>query len=168
MISDSSGFTAGAQRTPGSGRRCSREALPICDDKALAQPLDEDTLMRIPPVRTPSILLASLLLIPLIAEASVYGFLDQGAMRYFRGDDAALMSAAIDAALAEPADNKAQTWRNDATGSHGSATVVRSFEDGGRACRRIEINNHAGGADGRAVADMCRIDGVWKVLRMPE
>jgi surface antigen len=124
--------------------------------------------MYIQSIHKPSALLAALMLLPAIAHASVYGFLDQGAMRYFAGDDAALMSAAIDAALADPTGNQTQTWRNDATGSHGSATVLRSFEKDGRDCRRVEIQNHAGGMDGRAIADMCEMDGVWKVVRMPE
>lgn len=124
--------------------------------------------MRIPSVAKANALFAAMLLIPALASASVYGFLDQGAMRYFRGEDAALMSAAMDAALADTADDQPQTWRNDATGSHGSVTVLRSFTDHGRDCRRLEISNHAGGTDGRAVADMCHVDGVWKVLRMPE
>ena len=124
--------------------------------------------MRTTPIRSLSALLGALTLLSALAHASVYGFLDQGAMRYFEGEDAALMSAAIDAALAAPTDSEARSWRNDATGSHGSVTVLRTFSDHGRNCRRIEIQNHAGGTDGRAVADMCQIDGVWKVLRMPE
>jgi surface antigen len=129
----------------------------------------EDTLMRILPIRSLSALLSALtLLVPTLAHSSVYGFLDQGAMRYFEGEDAVLMSAAIDAALANPSDNETQSWRNDATGSHGSVTVLQTFTDNGRHCRRIEIQNHAGGMDGQAIADMCQVDGVWKVLRMPE
>jgi surface antigen len=102
------------------------------------------------------------------ATAAVYGFLDQGAVRYFNTEDTQLMSATIDAVLEAPADGEARTWRNENTGSHGSVTALRSFRKNDMPCRRIEIRNHARGTDDRSIADLCRVDGAWKVLGMPE
>jgi hypothetical protein len=36
------------------------------------------------------------------------------------------------------------------------------------ACRRVRVTNHARGIDDTATADMCQVDGAWKVLRLPE
>jgi surface antigen len=102
------------------------------------------------------------------AGASMYGFLDQGAIRYFRGDDAKLMAANLDAVLADPAHRPGRDWRNPQTGSHGSAVVLESFEHDGMQCRRVRVSNHARGVDDLTTADMCKLDGAWKVLRLPE
>jgi surface antigen len=109
-----------------------------------------------------------LALLPAPSDASVYGFLDQGAIRYFRGDDATLMSQNLDAVLADTADAGPRQWRNPETGSHGNAEVVKTFEHDGMRCRRVRVHNHARGVDDVSTADMCEVDGSWKVLRLPE
>ncbi|MGB5733934.1 MAG: RT0821/Lpp0805 family surface protein [Thiohalocapsa sp.] len=101
------------------------------------------------------------------AMGAVYGFLDQAPMRYFSAEDMAMMSAAMDTVLAAPDDNQGQTWRNDKTGHHGSVVSLRTFEQQGMRCRRLRIDNHAEGNDERSTADLCQVDGVWKVLRLP-
>jgi surface antigen len=107
-------------------------------------------------------------LVATAAGAQVYGFLEQGAVRYFRGDDARLMSENLDAVLATPGEDEPGEWRNPETGSHGSAVVERSFEHQGMSCRRVRLANHAGSIDDTSVADMCQVDDAWKVLRLPE
>ena len=102
------------------------------------------------------------------AQAAVYGFLQQGAVRYFRGEDAELMMQNLEAALSAPTDDAPHEWRNPATGSHGRAEVLKRFEHDGMACRRVRVTNHARGIDDTATADMCQVDGAWKVLRLPE
>ena len=99
---------------------------------------------------------------------AVYGFLDQAPMRYFSAEDIAMMSANIDAVLAAPDDNQDRTWRNEKTGNFGSAVSLRTFEANGMHCRRLRIDNHAQGNDDRSTADLCQVDGTWKVLRLPE
>ena len=113
-------------------------------------------------------LLACLLGLCGTAMGATYGFLDQAPMRYFSAEDIAMMSANIDAVLAAPDDNQQQTWRNDKTGNHGSAVSLRTFEEKGMQCRRVRIDNHAKGTDERSTADLCQVDGTWKVLRFPE
>jgi surface antigen len=124
--------------------------------------------VRRPPAPVLALLVTLCVLIPALAAASVYGFLDQGAIRYFRGDDARLMSENLDAVLANPADKVPRDWRNPATGSHGQAEALRTFEHDGMHCRRVRVTNHARGVDGMSTADMCEVDGTWKVLRLPE
>jgi len=102
------------------------------------------------------------------AVGAVYSFLDQAPMRYFNAEDTRLMSENIDAVLANPADNVSLGWRNNSTSSNGEAVSVRSFEHQGMRCRRLHIDNHANGADARTTADMCDVEGVWKVLRLPK
>jgi surface antigen len=101
------------------------------------------------------------------AAASSYSFLDQGAIRYFRGEDAALMSANLNAVLAAPEGAPARDWQNPETGSQGRAEVLMRFEHEGLSCRRVRITNHARGTDTVTTADMCDVDGSWKVLRLP-
>jgi hypothetical protein len=113
-------------------------------------------------------LIALMLLLAAVgATASSYSFLDQGAIRYFRGDDAALMSANLNAVLAAPEHEPAQDWENPATGSRGRAEVLTRFAHEGMPCRRVRITNHARGIDTVTIADMCDVDGSWKVLRLP-
>jgi hypothetical protein len=100
--------------------------------------------------------------------AQVFGFLDQGAVRYFRGDDTGLMSNNLTSVLDEPDDDASGDWRNAETGSYGRAVVEKAFEHQGMACRRVRITNHAGGIDDTSVVDMCKVEGAWKVLSLPE
>ncbi|MGB5831242.1 MAG: hypothetical protein WBG92_04535 [Thiohalocapsa sp.] len=102
------------------------------------------------------------------ASAAVYGFLEQAPMRYFSAEDNAMMTANIDAVLAAPDDNAPRTWRNDKTSNYGSAVALRTFTHQEINCRRLRIDNHAQVGDGRTTADLCEVEGVWKVLRLPE
>ncbi len=107
-------------------------------------------------------------LMPMGVGAQVFGFLDQDAVRYFRGDDTRLMSDNLTAVLDEPDDDASGDWRNPETGSYGRAVVEKAFEHQGMSCRRARISYHAGGVDDTSVADLCKVEGAWKVLRLPE
>ncbi|QQO53740.1 MAG: hypothetical protein N838_10635 [Thiohalocapsa sp. PB-PSB1] len=102
------------------------------------------------------------------AIGALYSFLEQAPMRYFSPEDSKLMSDNIDAVLAVPDNDVPQAWHNDTTGNHGSAMSTRSFRHQNMNCRRLRIDNHASGVDARITADLCDVDGVWKVLRLPE
>lgn len=113
-------------------------------------------------------ILSGLILLPVGLSASVYGFLDQGAMRYFTPADLEQMSATIDQVLAAPEARETLTWKSTKTDAHGQVRPGKSFEAQGMSCRRIEITNSASGREDRSVIDMCNHEGVWKVLRMPQ
>ncbi len=100
------------------------------------------------------------------AFCAVYGFLEQAPMRYFNAEDSARMSANIEAVLADPTDNRSRSWHNDATGNRGSAEALRSFEHQEMKCRRLRVDNRAKGIEEQTTAELCQVEGVWKVLRM--
>jgi surface antigen len=112
--------------------------------------------------------LGALMALPAGLSASVYGFLDQGAMRYFSPAELEQMSATIDRVLASPNASETQSWKSATTDAHGSVRPGKSFEAQGMPCRRLEIINFVKGREDRSVVDMCSQDGVWKVLRMPQ
>jgi surface antigen len=112
--------------------------------------------------------LGALICLPTGLSASVYGFLDQGAMRYFSPAELEQMSATIDKALANPKASETLTWKSPKTDAHGSVRPGKTFEAQGMPCRRLEITNFVKGREDRSVVDMCNQDGVWKVLRMPQ
>jgi surface antigen len=115
-----------------------------------------------------ALVLGALVTLPAGLSASVYGFLDQGAMRYFAPSDLEQMSATIDKVLAEPNASETLSWKSSESDAHGRVRPGKSFEAQGMQCRRIEITNFANGREDRSVIDMCNQEGVWKVLRMPQ
>ena len=80
----------------------------------------------------------------------------------FNEQDYALFDAALIKALEKlPADASA-TWENPQTGSSGSSTVLKTFEHGGQACKRVRIENRARNRTGSTVFDFCQQpDGRW-------
>lgn len=114
---------------------------------------------------------AGLALLMLSAAASAgagLGFLlDDSAMRNFDEEDGRLMSAALAAVLAAPQPDTTEVWRNARSDSHGQVTGLRAFEQAGLPCRRVQVENHARGVDGRSLADLCQKDGDWKLLGFP-
>jgi surface antigen len=123
-------------------------------------------------MRYVAVVLSTLLLLAiapgLVLAQNPYRFLDQAPAHHFNEQDNALVTGAIDAVLADNTEGAARTWQNDATGSSGSVTAMGRFEDQGRDCRRLRMLNRARGEEATSTYDLCRIDGVWKLLRMPE
>ncbi len=115
-----------------------------------------------------AVLLGALISLPGGLSASVYGFLEQGAMRYFSPAELEQMSATIDKVLANPSASETLSWKSAKTDARGSVRPGKSFEAQGMPCRRLEITNFVQGREDRSVVDMCNQDGVWKVLRMPQ
>ena len=122
-------------------------------------------------MRHATVALSALLLLALAPGLALaqnpFWFLDQSPARYFNAEDNAMMTEAVDAVLADDAKGAARTWQNDATGASGSVTAAGRFEDEGRECRRLRLSNRARGEEATSTYDLCRIEGVWKVLRMP-
>ncbi len=106
-------------------------------------------------------------LLPLTAAAFDMHFLDQAPMRYFTKQDMDQFQATVDLALDETASGDSRQWTNDASGSSGTVKVANEFTEDGLSCRRLAITNRTKQAEARSVVDMCIVDGVWKVLRMP-
>lgn len=122
-------------------------------------------------MRHATVALSTLLLLALAPGLALaqnpFWFLDQSPARYFNAEDNAMMTEAVDAVLADDAEGATRTWQNDATGASGNVTALDRFEDDGRECRRLRLSNRARGEEATSTYDLCRIEGVWKVLRMP-
>jgi surface antigen len=91
-------------------------------------------------------------------------------VRFLSDADTDLMNQTIDLVLNEAKDGESRTWQGKESGSSGTITAVRSFEDKGHTCRRIRLltlARKATGGQGETQVDFCKIDGDWKILRMP-
>lgn len=84
----------------------------------------------------------------------------------FNEADLQLMMAAVDRALADPANGVAQAWRNDATGASGVVTARRSYDAEGRKCRELLVANSFRTLRGEAEHSFCQ-DGTgrWKLVQ---
>jgi surface antigen len=116
----------------------------------------------------PRILWLSLLVLAAPLLANPFHFLNQSPARHFDDRDNALMAGAVDAALADPAAGVTHEWRNEQSGSSGSATAGPVKPHDGRDCRALRLVNRARGQEASSTYDMCRIDGTWKVVSMPD
>ena len=111
------------------------------------------------------------LIIPAPLPAVDISFLDQAPLRYLTDADTRLLDAAIVEVLEGAKDGEGHDWEGAESGNSGSVTAVRSFQKDGHSCRRIEIVTRARQASlggGKSSADLCRIGGEWKILRIPQ
>jgi len=111
--------------------------------------------------------LCLLVMFPLTASAFDMRFLDQAPMRFFTNEDMNLFQTTVDQALDETAAGDSRQWANTTSGSAGEIRVVNDFTENDLSCRRLSITNRTKQTEGRSVVETCKVDGVWKVLRMP-
>jgi surface antigen len=123
--------------------------------------------------RNPLVLAATLALLGGAAppaSAVDLSFMDQAPVRFLNTADTDLMSQTVDVVLNDAKDGESRTWEGTERGTSGTITAVRSFEEKGLSCRRISMLTLARRATrGRSesLMDFCKIDGDWKILRMP-
>lgn len=109
-----------------------------------------------------------LCLLQVPAQAVNLRWLEHAPVRFFSDADWALATAAVDDALANPADGMPVQWTNPDTGHRGSATALGTLERDGRTCRELALENEARGMSGRSVFLYCRQpDGEWKIEPNP-
>jgi surface antigen len=104
------------------------------------------------------------------AGAVDLSFLDQAPVRFLSDADTELMDATVGEVLEEAKDGESRTWQGAESGSSGTVTAVRTFQEGEHECRRIRLLTNARRATGgqaESMVDLCRIEGEWKLLRMP-
>ena len=97
-------------------------------------------------------------------------FMDQAPVRFLSDADTDLLNQTSELVLNEAKDGESRTWQGKESGSSGTITAVKSFEEKGHACRRIRVltlARKATGGQSEALMDFCKIDGDWKILRMP-
>jgi surface antigen len=97
------------------------------------------------------------------AQASGLGFMSKGPMARFNDADMKLLNGAIEQARSAKDLGTAVEWANDKSGSSGSVTPVRAFEEGGLACRDLRVVNRHKQLESAGVYAMCqRKDGTWQ------
>lgn len=98
------------------------------------------------------------------SQAQFLNILGASPVTFFTEADNKLMLAAIDHALADPADGVAKEWNNPATPASGSVTARRSYVADGRKCRDLLVANSFKTLKGEAVHAFCQDGaGQWKL-----
>ena len=82
----------------------------------------------------------------------------------FNEEDNRMLVAAARKALEEAPENQPVDWANPATNHRGDATVTKSFESQGRACKELRLRNEADGRRGESRVNACQVDGKWRLV----
>ncbi|HEY4212566.1 MAG TPA: hypothetical protein VGM84_13885 [Steroidobacteraceae bacterium] len=106
---------------------------------------------------------ALLLLAEPPVQAQNLNFLGKAPAGQFNKTDWKLLQQAVLAALSDTTDGTTHSWRNDSNQHQGTVRIVKSWQDAqGRTCRRIHLDNSAGGYKGASTNDACKqADGIW-------
>ncbi|MCU0938314.1 MAG: RT0821/Lpp0805 family surface protein [Burkholderiaceae bacterium] len=108
----------------------------------------------------------AMLAVAATAQASGLGFMARGPMARFNSADMKLLNDAIEQARSAPEMGTPVDWANDKTGSSGSVTPVRVFEERGQTCRDLRVVNRHRQLESTGVFAMCqRKDGTWQWLQ---
>ena len=106
-----------------------------------------------------------------LTRAVDLSFLDQAPLRFLTDADMHLLDTTIGQVLEKAKDGESRHWQGKESGNSGTVTAMKSFELEGEPCRRIKIVTFSPSAvrgGGEALVDLCKIEGKWKILRMPE
>jgi surface antigen len=107
-----------------------------------------------------------LLLVATATQAQYLNILGASPVSHFNEVDNKLMLAAIDKALADPAEGVAQAWSNPASPASGAVTARRSYVSEGRKCRDLLVANSYKTLKGEAVHAFCQDGtGQWKLVQ---
>lgn len=107
-----------------------------------------------------------LLLVATASQAQYLNMLGASPASHFNDTDNKLMMAAIDKALADPADGVAQAWKNPATPASGAVTARKSYVSDGRKCRDLLVANSYKTLKGEGVHSFCQDGtGQWKLVQ---
>ena len=98
--------------------------------------------MKIPVVLVAAAFAAAL--IHTTAAAQGYGWLDTSPVRFFTDGDWEVLRGTARNALDNAADGTTASWKNPETDATGSVTVLNTYEEDGRKCRRTKFFNSAG------------------------
>lgn len=114
-------------------------------------------------------LVSALVLISTTASGQNIGFLDYDPTRYFTDEDWKISDKAYLNALENAADGETVTWRNEASGAHGTETPLRSFTSKrGNKCRQMRstLDTTNPVASGQFTFVWCKQpDGEWKLAK---
>lgn len=100
------------------------------------------------------------------AAASNLGFLKDAPITHMDSTDTALMAETIQRSLTDSKDNEPASWENQNSGSKGTVTPLKTYDAYNTSCRRLRIQNEAGGESASSEFDFCLTkEGEWKVLK---
>ena len=107
----------------------------------------------------------SLALAPAFAQGGgQYGWLRASPLSVFTEVDWEMLRKNARGALDGAADGTTASWENPDTGHSGSVTVLSSYEEDGRRCRKAKFTNEARGMTGIQTHRLCKVDdGTWKI-----
>ena len=111
--------------------------------------------------------LAIAVLFPFVdAPAAPMGYLKDSPVGKFNDEDMSLFQGASKKALNEAADGETIEWKNATTGSSGSISPLKSFDQGGFKCRNVRVKNQHKSLRGSQTLKMCQqSDGEWKIAK---
>lgn len=90
-------------------------------------------------------------------QAANLGFLNDSPVSYFDDEDMRLLREAALKVLENKSSRAKESWTNPATGHSGQVEGRGAFTaQGGLACRRVRVSNHAHGVDGQATYTVCK------------
>ena len=112
----------------------------------------------------PRLCALGLLLMAGLAQAQFLNLLGASPVSRFNEADNKMMWAAVNKALADPADGVAVAWKNDASPASGVVTAQRTYTSDGRKCRDLLVANSFQTLRGEAVHTFCQDDAAqWKL-----
>ena len=93
-----------------------------------------------------------------------YRWLDTSPIKFFSDEDWELMRSTARKTLDDARDGTTANWSNPETDASGSITVISTYEEDGRRCRKTKFYNSVRGLTGSGIFRLCRIeDGTWKI-----
>ena len=105
-----------------------------------------------------------LLISPLALSQNWIGLLKNTPAERFDEEDIRLFMDHANRALSEGKENETLKWENPKTRAKGAMTVVRNFENKGRACRELRVQNEVPGRKGDTRLNFCQVEGKWRLL----
>jgi surface antigen len=94
-------------------------------------------------------------------------FLAETPYSYFKKEDKALFSKALNETLDKAADGEAKSWSNPNTKAGGELKALKSYEAKGLKCRTLHIANKAQGRANAADYNFCKqASGKWAIAGM--
>ena len=111
-----------------------------------------------------TLIIALLLFSPVSNAQNWIGLLKNTPAERFDEEDIRLFMDLANKTLAEGKENETAKWENPKTRAKGAMTVVRNFENKGRACRELRVQNEVPGRKGDTRLSFCQVEGKWRLL----
>ena len=116
-----------------------------------------------PILRIPALFIA-LALVAGPAAAQDLRFLAETPYAYFKKEDKAIFSKALNDALESAADGETKAWSNPKTNAGGQLKALKSYEAKGLKCRTLHIANKAQGRANEGDYNFCKqASGKWAI-----